>query len=460
MNRKLCRIFSLVFTAACAIGMIYQQFTIVNLFLDHKVTTTTSVYTPRVLEYLAFTACFPPTVINLTLLNQDMSSNWTEEVFEDESADLLTTISVQTLLKYAPSAKELINNYIYKNPSGTSDANQSSKFSYEQFLYKFNVCYKVRLNAYSSISLEDAAEQNSLGGILFSSVINSTSPFKIAFGPPDKIPVRDITTSKYVNILSITSKDASNIFHSNHYLINTHSLPYPYESNCYDYETQGMNDDVECLNACFVTKSLEQFNAFPRSSIILKDLNYTFLPSSFKYNSTLLERISELKDGCRSQCIKVACHDTQVVTLTDNGVYNQDIAQTGTISIAIMHVIPVFPFINITARPSQTSEEFLTLLLSSVSTWTGLSIIALNPVKLFNGLFSTRHKVEPLHQTFCRFHYPNLFARTKQQKKILLLLALRDRQMKSIRHDLNRIDQNNQFFINFLINFLVNLRHP
>ena len=293
MNRKLHRTFSFVFTAACAIGMIYQQFTIVNLFLDHKVTTTTSVYTPRVLEYMALTACFSPTVINLTLLNEETSSNWTAVQFKNYP--LITTISGETLLKYAPNAKHIIHYYNYIDPTRKSDRMSTMNYSSEKFLYDYNICYKIRLNSYHSVPIEDAAGLGALGRIVFTSKVNNTRDFKIAFGSPDKIPLRDITASRYIERDSYASKQhLPNLFESNHFEIVTQSLPYPYESNCYDYKTQGMNDNFECLNSCFVNKSLEQFNALPRFSIILKNLNYTFLSRSFRTNSTLFGRLSRL----------------------------------------------------------------------------------------------------------------------------------------------------------------------
>ena len=417
--------------------MIYQQITMINLFLQHKVTTTTSVYTPRILEYMALTACFPPTVLNLTLFNQETSSNWTKEVFNNYS--LITTISVEKLLKYTPSAEDMIHYYGYVDPKRKSDKIPITNLSFEKFMYDYHVCYKIRLNSNPSILMEDAAGRGALSRIVFTNEVKTVRGFRISFGIPDKIHVRDIITSRYVHRDGDASKkDIPNLFESSHYKIERQSLPYPYESNCYDYETYGMKDEFECLNACEVNKSLEQFNRFPNAAVVLKNFNYTFVAPGYFTNSTFYSRMSRLKEGCRMQCAKIACHDTQVVTLIDNGVYSEDFA-TNNMSILIGHLIPIFPFVNITSRPSQSIEELLTLALSSVSTWTGLSILALNPVKLLTRLFSTRNKVEPLQQT-SSFYHGYLFARKKQQK-LLSLLALRDRQMKRVRRDLNRIER-------------------
>ena len=436
MNRKLRRIFSSVFTIACAIGMIYQQLTILNLYLQYKVTTTTSIYIPRILEYLALTACFPPTVINLPLLNQETSSNWTEKALKDDS--LITTISVETLQKYTPSAESIIYYYGYVDPRRNSDSIPNMNFSSEQFMYHNYVCYKIRLNSYHAILLEDAAGPGALGRIIFTSKVYNITQFRIAFGSPDKVPMRDITASRFIQRNgNATRKDFSNSFQSNHFEIDTQSLPYPYESNCYDYKSQGINDDFECLNACFVNKSLEQFSRFPTNAVILKDLNYTILPYSLGNNSTLYTTLSRLKVGCRAQCAKIPCHDTQVVTLTDNGVYNEAIAKYKELSIMIFHMIPVFPFVNITSRPSQSIEEIITLALSSVSTWTGLSIFALNPVTLLTRLFLTSDKIQALDRT-SHVHHGCLFTRKKQQE-LLYLLTSRDTEIKTMRRELNRI---------------------
>ena len=450
-SRILPRIFSGIFTAICTIGMLYQQITILNLFLQHKVTTTTSVYTPRVVEYLASTACFPLTVINLTLLNQETSSNWTKKDLYKDS--LISTNSLATLLKYAPSGKSLIKYYAYTDPNRTNDKIDTMNFSCEQFIYGHHICYKFRLNSSPTISLEDAAGLGALGLIIFSDTLDNISGFIITFGSPEKIPVRDVITSrKVIKNGNATKGGASNIFQSNHYQIDRQSLPYPYESNCYDYETEGMNDEFECLNACFIKKSLEQLNGFPILAVILKDFNYTFVNTSYINNSTFYARLSSLKEGCRKKCVKMPCHDTQVVTLTDNGLYNENLPkEIKNMSFAIHHTIPFFPFVNITSRPSQSIDEFILYALSSVSTWTGLSIFALNPVRLLIRFFSKRHQIEALNKT--SYVYQScLFAMKKQHKKFLFLLALRDSQMKKMRHDLKRIERTNQFFINFLIN--------
>lgn len=290
--------------------------------------------------------------------------------------------------------------------------------------------------------MERAADNGYLSIILLNNKVVSTQFVKIAFGYPEKTPVRDIIMSRLFQRASNKSKGIPNWYPPSHYVIKTKSLPYPYESGCFDYRREGGSNDIEWINACFINKTLEASNQLALTAVILKPLNYTFL----HYNSSFYSKISTLKDLCSTECRKPPCVDTQVVTFTDNGYYDDQVHYYN-YSFFIHHTIPVLPFVNISLRATQTMVEFFLSAASTISTWSGLSILGLNPVILLNRVFIHRSKLMTLKQE----QDDNRFATSRKRlQKVNLLLASRDSQLQSLQRDFHRLER--------LINTLINSR--
>ena len=452
MNRRPTRqVFSqfssMLFTAACVSCMIYQQYQIVDLFLQHKVTTTTSVYNPRIIDYLSVTICVPLEFMNVTCLNRETSSNYTEDISQALLRNIMTTTTAYTILKCTPTGDDLVYLYYYPDSNRSNDFLNPYPMDFitEKFLYRYSVCLKIRLSSYPSMTLEDAASSGGLGVIALNTKFKLANFITIAFGSPDKTPVRDIITSRrLIQHTSNVSKGIPNYYFYNHYLLQTQSLEYPYESDCFDYRKEGMNDDFECINSCFINKMLDAWNEVPVSAVTFEPLNYTF--GEYRYsNSSVHRTISRLKELCRRECRKIPCENTQVTTLTEKEFYNHKL--NAKVSFLIHHNIPFLPFVSITSRASQSPVEFFLNVLSTFSTWTGLSILLLNPVKLLKKVFSYRSKLMTSKQ---ELDSDDSTSRKKPSQKIYLSLATRDRQVQTLRRDLHRIER--------LINTLVNSR--
>ena len=445
------RLLSRLYIAACVSCMIYQQFHIVDLYLQYRITATTTVYSPRVIDYLSATVCIPVSkVLNLTCLNRETSSNHTQDMSEDWYFNIAKTTTAYTLLKCISSANDIIEAYSYYHSNRSSNEPKPMDYVTERFLFDDVVCFKIRLSTYPSIALEDAAGLGALGYIFLNNKLNSTDSIKIAFGFPDKTPVRDILKSPMVQRGSKASKVVLNWFLTNHFIIETQSLPQPYESGCFDYKREGMNDDIDCINSCFINKTLEAWNEVPLTAVISKPFKYKLLDYNVFFNSSVYSRIATLKELCRTLCRKIPCEDAQVVTLTESGFYN-DLFDYLNASFVIHHTIPVFPFVRITSRASQSIVEFFLNVVSTVSTWTGLSILGLNPAQLFNSIFSHKSKLVTLKQELPEeLDYHRFPSSIKRLQKVYLLLASRDRQLQIMRHDFYRHER--------LINTLINSR--
>ena len=438
---------SRLFTAVCVSCMIYQQYEIVDLFLQHKVTTTTSVYSPRVIDYLSVTLCVPLEFMNVTCLNRETSSNYSEAISQATLRNILTTTTAYTLFRCTPTGDDLVYLYYYLGSNRSNDFINPYPMDFitEKFLYRYSVCLKIRLSSYPSMTMEDAASSGGLGVIALKIKFKSANSITIAFGSPDRTPVRDIITSRRLVLhTSNVSKEIPNYYFYNHYLLETQSLQYPYESDCFDYRKKGMYDDIECINECFVSKMLDAWNEVPLSAVIFEPLNYTF--GEYRYsNSSVHRTISGLKELCRRECRKIPCQDTQVMTLTEKEFYNHRLNVN--VSFLIHHNVPFLPFVSITSRASQSSVEFFLNVLSTLSIWTGFKILILNPVKLLKKVFNYKSKLMTSKQ---EVDYNDSTSRKKPSQKIYLLLATRDRQVQTLRRDLHRIQR--------LINTLVNSR--
>ena len=176
------------------------------------------------------------------------------------------------------------------------------------------------------------------------------------------------------------------MFQSSHCSITKKLLPRPYETGCFSYSKLNFTNSIECIERCIVLKSVRKWGAISRGSLVSIGVHdYKFLNSSnFTKKRAELE---EIRLSCQSSCPNTSCEDTHIVTIQESSAHiGWDSLFSKNLSITWQRQIPSIPSAKISCRPSSSPIELLLYMMSSVSTWTGLSMMSINPILLLRNL--------------------------------------------------------------------------
>ena len=377
---------SVIFILFCISGMCYHQYFIVQQYLQYKVNTAIGIYIPNRIDSPSLTFCFTSHVLNLTQLNMDTESNWTTTSDYDE---LIQNNTAFNLFKSMPDPRNVVKLLQYSYvPLNVSNLNIT------RFFFGWSICYnipKLYLEESSGLFVKDASIKGQIGYLELNTILSKTVGIRFAFGVHDVIPYRGIIMSRYFN-RHAGGTGRSEVLYSwnaHYYAIEMRRLPSPYETQCFDYKTTGIRDDVECVFKCFLKAGIQKLKAIPSPTFVLHSLNYTTADYG---DRKMWKQMLQMRKDCEKQCWKPPCNDTQIVTLANDGVpyYENSSMLDDSESITFSHEAPGFPFFNVNSRPAQSTVDLFLFIFSTISTWTGVSIVSMNPLRFFHSLHLTR----------------------------------------------------------------------
>jgi hypothetical protein len=230
------------------------------------------------------------------------------------------------------------------------------------------------------LTYRKAAYSSSGSGLIrlidFSAKLKRSNIIKMALGVPDVIPLKGLMISPY---FFRDYKDQEGIanyssFVSHHYIMNITSLPPPYETSCFDYEMIGYRDEIECMETCTRGRSVKAFNKIPYMTSITEPSDMQLLYFTDRNDSIIDKQFQDIQKECEfSLCSGKGCNDNQIVTIT-TAMYSKNLSWT--------HVTPIQPSFEIKSCAALPFLELIIYCFGSISTWTGLSIIKMNPFLL------------------------------------------------------------------------------
>lgn len=188
----------------------------------------------------------------------------------------------------------------------------------------------------------------------------------------------------------------SSRYDSNHKTIEKKGLESPYETNCLPYKDFGFHGRDQCIEDCVSKQVWSSLRRISLLSPVLEANDSTPLSRVSLRNQTNYATFLRIQKHCESKtCKKQDCLDVQYVTETESSLF--DCKKFGRVFSWNHRVFSQISY-RITSTASLPFFEFLIYILSSISTWTGLSIVACNPVLLGQHLlkeYKTRNKTQP-----------------------------------------------------------------
>ena len=372
-------------------GLLWQLYLICDLYFQYKVSTRTTVFIPKVIQPLAVSLCISlQDIIDYGKIRKAIGGKWTLEDVVSEKQDyhqLIDNLTIGQMFNFTPAEDEIVGRFLFRNESMTNVELTSKScnevLDIEKYLYMGYICYKIELKKDQPLTLRHLVATTYSSGLIrlirFTDKLKRSDVIKITLGPLGIIPFRGLMSSPYIHREYDLKKETAkySYFVTHHYTMDIESLEHPYETHCRNYDSSTITNDVECTEVCIRNKTFEKFLKLPYVSLVTK--------SQFSAPLKLLGRIDlqsketerqfqEILSFCvQRPCWRLACKDSQVIAVTTS--YRRNYFRW-------KHVVPIQTSFLISSRPQLSFVEFMTYVLGTISTWTGLSIIAMNPIEL------------------------------------------------------------------------------
>ena len=161
-------------------------------------------------------------------------------------------------------------------------------------------------------------------------------------------------------------------------------------------------------------------------------VDYKFLKSS-NYTNYSTE-LHEIRIFCQSFCPNVSCYDTHTVTIQESESYlGLDILYEKNISIAWQRKTPSIPSATIFCRSTSTLPELILYMMSSVSTWTGLSMMSFNPTSFLRKLSRIKWICSKSSLELCRHRKVTPMNHTDRVSRLEDCLAMQSLEIEKLK---------------------------
>ena len=370
-------------------GLIWQLVSICQLYFQYKVVTRTTVFIPKIINPMALNLCIMmSSILDFDGIRKSTGNNWTYDALISEQqlfTELLHDLTVEEMFRFTPQENDVVDQVSFTNSSLCSeikvkgiDAKKLVKV--DKYLYMIYVCYRISLIGDEPLSLRHFASFLKSSGMIrfykFSESFKRSDVIKFAVGPVDEIPFRGLMISPYIfREYNDSLKEAKyGYFVSHHYSMKVELLEYPFETFCYNYTTIGFKEEMQCTESCVINKTWDRFKKLPfTAAITVSSKNKMLSEIDLKDADNSRDFLKIRNDCANKQCSRPSCRDTQYFTVT---------VPFSRPYFRWKHVIPLQTSFVISSRPQLTLIELITYLLGTISTWTGLSIISMNPIDL------------------------------------------------------------------------------
>ena len=401
-NRKL---FQNLFYFVCVVGLIYQSTLIIQIYVQYKVSSNIHIEFPSTVTPATISLCVRFTdVLDFKKINQVSNRSWTHSNKGQIAQKYQHELTIQEIFKFTPREQEVVKRVVFKTANGSLTVNSNGNDPYQyivvsKYIYLEYICYMISLKRLETWSFESLAVTPVGSGLIYviflTESVTTARFLKFALTQHHfDYPARSIIFSPVIR-RSTRNQRVDNEFTNYHYRLFAQRLEYPYETNCLNYHKidPKINHDVECTQQCILRETVKQLNKFPYSVIISNLSSLNMISCIDMMDKEVRPQVLRIDSDCKHKCRWPSCYDSRIITVTE--------WRRGT-KFQLKHILPTHPSIEVIASPRLSFVEFITYLISTISTWTGFSIMAMNPLgfasKAWQVLKKSHKRTNRLHK--------------------------------------------------------------
>ena len=389
--------FAFIFDAACFFLALFQVIQCLEMYFEYRtlsrITQNMEICQPT--PAVAFCVRYLD-IIDVQGLKRDFGVNVKRTNKYEEISQEMGKLTVKQILDYTPSINESMKECVIRDEYGFKMIYPSVKVCRESFdVFKYYmqefVCYQYQfkqniinsrfnfkrtadsLNDKSviyKIQFTNSFNPSHLYTIIVFSVAEDDYPFPAA--SRNWAPVSD----RLEDFEKIVIKN--NKFTASYELNKFDKLPPPYDTACNTENTHN-----QCYSTCLMKKLTEKLKKVPFSEIISDPIDLKHVHELDLVNDETKAFLNNSEFFCNKLCKNADCNfDFSVTHIKEE----HDFWRRGSIYSPniIIHVkVPDFPTMKVKHRPKLLLTEFLIYLLNCIGLYLGISILSLNPFRLW-----------------------------------------------------------------------------
>lgn len=376
----------------CCFGLKMQIIHVSKQYFSYQTMTKISMSFPVQLPPPALSVCFRfGDIADLDLVDKicPINRSWSPGQIHRKIFEKLTLRQIFDVVPESSNAIGYCNirfpgRYVMK---GYRKAYCYKFFNVTRYYMQEYMCYRVIMNINDTYNFESVSQAESARGKIYNIL------FRLAdFGRTESMSViihrkKVPTNSRYYSpiIRRAFTKNSSYSpyvkFHFTYSMTDIEKLPSPYDTKCGTIDGLTMRD---CKKKCLIDGTLATFNKLPFNWIIEHqdptiDINKHLIRKEDFMNATVDRTFDELELSCRVKCNIAHCHLTSYNTqlLSTDQEEDEDY-----MSFAVY--LPQQQNILVKHVPLMEINEYLIYIMSCLGTWLGLSVMDVNPSRLFD----------------------------------------------------------------------------
>ena len=381
---------SCLFILLCLLGCVFQVYKVSDLYFRYQATTEIDIEIPEIVSGKAISVCsrFVEHLDYERIARDSKSrSSWHYSNQVHWIRKYQHELTIKEIFKYTPEVNTTLSRIIFRENQSYVHKEYSGHEIYDHFevrkyLYLEYICYKFASRktidiSYSSLSVTPVFS-GQVYELTFNTTLESAEMLKVVINSMRSHQYRSIQVIPVLRRnYNIKTKTAQyNVFSSFVTTFDVFNLPPPYETNCFNYKDIGFQIDTHCIQECVKKKVVKRFNKIPFSAIIDKPIDMKMISYTDISDARTSKILFDIENECSNEiCNRPSCHASLAMTTTK---------EIEGLEFVIRRIIPSGPSFHVRMTPALNLIEFLTYLLSTVSTWTGISIISLNPWKFLS----------------------------------------------------------------------------
>lgn len=390
------RILATSYIVICLLGLMWQLIEVSIEYFKYETSTGIRMLFPDDVTFPDISVCLRYTDI----LDFDELNKQTERTFSFTTDDKIVrryqeNLTLNEIFNFTPSVNQSLTSIVFRQKKSykrySCSKNECEKvFSISKYYYLEYMCYRFTSleQVETSVPYSTIAVSPSSPGTIYkltlNGLFNNVSYLKLALHSANLYPFLSLRTTpvtrRYFDSKTLTAK--YNTFVSFQSQLVTQYLPQPYVTKCIDYKLIGLDSSAHCRELCVKNHTLNLFHKVPFSVILTaQDLSLHNSLYALSYNDVANESTSQVLLAIESMCENEICNLKDCNRAT---IVTHTTKEPGSLNGLVLRIIlPYTPYIYVKHNASIQFVAFLTFILSTISTWTGLSILRMNPFTSF-----------------------------------------------------------------------------
>lgn len=393
-----CVLIQLPFYLFCFAGCLVQVINISHDYFRYGTTTKTTISYP---EYV-----LPPNisfcsrigeVVDIEKAHQlhNITFNGVDDQFHLE---VFTKLTLSQIFNLVPVANETLLSCRLREPGqyfSHSEERCSRYFSVSRYFMQNSICYLYAFTPEGLYDFESVSQADIDRGRIYSLHL-SYERFKrvkyltiIVHASPLPTDSRYFSARTLRKIFSNENYSSQTGYTCSYVEFTAELLPFPYDTSC------GLNNGLlqtDCNQICLTEKAMRTFNRIPFNWLIT-EANTSYLDNKllanadFK-NKTLQRLFTKIQHRCRDQCRISDCLEYHFSTKLLDIDYQTDYM------IHVRVLLPLDPSVRVVFDAKFSTTDYIVFVMSCLGTWLGISMVHLDPIKLFGKQLRHRNRVQ------------------------------------------------------------------